>query len=369
MCRRVSGVCHGTTPNFILAGDGNHVGRLHRLVDGAIVRRRAWRSPWETALEALARLLDANSAAITVDRKGGGGWGVSFGAADRSFHESYFTHYGAINPLAARVLTAPEGSVLTERMAMRRTDYERSEFFSDWARPQGFQYIVHVRVENRDDALTGVGFTRPARTGDFEREDVDLLRRLAPHFRRSVQTYLRLAEARTTELAMGEALDRMQRGAIGLDVSGRVIFANQARPVAAGERRHAADRRRPARRRARGLDGDASVFGKGGNPRRGDKADVAAASRRPIRIDAGDPAGRQVGCFARSQFEASGAPCSDRSGRRSPAGRGTAAAPLRPDRQGSRSGDSRGNGRGVGCHCSCTRRGPQHGPVALEASL
>ena len=184
--------------------------------------------PWEIVLESLARQLDANSAAITVDRKGGGGWGVSVGAADRSFHESYFTHYGAINPLAARVLTAPEGSVLTEHMAMRRADYERSEFFSDWARPQGFQYVVHVRVENRDDALTGVGFTRSARTGDFEREDVDFLQHLAPHFRRSVRTYLRLAQARTAGLAMGEALDRMQRGTIGLDISGRVIFANQA---------------------------------------------------------------------------------------------------------------------------------------------
>ena len=184
--------------------------------------------PWETALESLARLLDANSAAITVDQKGGGGWGVSFGAADRSFHEAYFTHYGAINPLAARVLTAPEGSVLTEHMAMRRADYERSEFYSDWARPQGFQYIVHVRVENRDDALTGVGLTRSTRTGNFEQGDIDLLQRLAPHLRRSVRTYLRLAEIRTTGFAMGEALDRMQRGAIGLDVSGRVIFANQA---------------------------------------------------------------------------------------------------------------------------------------------
>lgn len=184
--------------------------------------------PWEAALEALARLLDANSAAITVDQKGGGGWGVSFGAADRSFHEAYFTHYGAINPLAARVLTAPEGSVLTEHMAMRRADYERSEFFTDWARPQGFQHIVHVRVENRDDALTGVGLTRSTRTGDFEPEDIDLLQRLAPHLRRSVRTYLHLAELRTTELAMGEALDRMQRGAIGLDGSGRVVFANQA---------------------------------------------------------------------------------------------------------------------------------------------
>lgn len=196
---------------------------VEQIYDAAIDER-----PWENVLEALARLFHANSAAITIESKRGGGWGVSFGAADRSFHDSYFAHYSGINPFSPHTFAIPAGTVLTDRMIMRMADYRRTEFFNDWARPQGFDNIVHLRIENSGDTVIGVGLTRSRGSGEFESDEIALQQFLLPHLRRGIRTSLRLAEAKASGLAMGEALDQLRRGVIGLDAACRVVFANQA---------------------------------------------------------------------------------------------------------------------------------------------
>ncbi|CAH2599059.1 HTH luxR-type domain-containing protein [Rhodovastum atsumiense] len=183
--------------------------------------------PWENVLESLTSLFGANSAVLSVELNRGGGWGASIGA-DPSFHASYFAHYAAINPLAARAHAAPVGSVLTDQMLMPTADYQRSEFFNDWARPQDFKAMMNTRLENTDEAKICVGLTRSSRADEFDAGDIALQRRLTPHFRRSIRAYFRLAEAWASGQAMGVALDRMRRGVIGLDPAGRIVFANEA---------------------------------------------------------------------------------------------------------------------------------------------
>lgn len=183
--------------------------------------------PWEVALGSVATLFRANSAVIILERRHGGGWGVSTGGDSRT-HSDYFEHYAGVHPLAARTFAAPVGSVLTDRMVMPKAEFQRTEFYSDWARPHHFDEMLNLRLERSEQAVVAMGITRSTRAGEFEAADFTLVRRLAPHVRRAVATYQHLAEVRTSQQVMAEALDRMQRGVFGLDTAGRIAFANRA---------------------------------------------------------------------------------------------------------------------------------------------
>ena len=183
--------------------------------------------PWDAALESITKLFGANSAVITTEWKSGGGWGISIGGDSRT-HADYFEHYAGIHPMAARTFNTPAGSVLTNRMLMPNAEFKHTEFYADWARPQEFDEMLHVRLESSEQTAVGMGITRSKRTGEFEAADFALVRRLAPHVRRGIATYQRLAEALTSQQVMTEALDRMRRGILGLDIAGRIVFANRA---------------------------------------------------------------------------------------------------------------------------------------------
>jgi len=182
---------------------------------------------WEAVLESVARLFRSNSAVISVESKRGGGWGISTGG-DSGTHADYFEHYAGIHPLAVRAFDAPVGSILTNRMLMPNSEFRRTEFYSDWARPQGFDEMLHVRLEASERKAVGMGITRSHRAGEFEAADFALVRRLAPHVRRAIATYQRLADARAAQQVTLEALDHMRRGVLSLDTAGRIVFANRA---------------------------------------------------------------------------------------------------------------------------------------------
>ena len=183
--------------------------------------------PWEAVLGSVTRLLRGNSAVLAAESKCGGGWGFSTGA-DACTHADYFEHYAGIHPLTARAFNAPGGSVLTDRMLMPKAEFQHTEFYADWARPQGFDEMLHVRLERSEQTVVGMGITRSRRGGEFEAADFALVRRLAPHVRRAIVTYQRLQEALTSRQVMTEALDCMRRGVLGLDMAGRIVFANRA---------------------------------------------------------------------------------------------------------------------------------------------
>ncbi len=87
--------------------------------------------------------------------------------------------------------------------------------------------MLHARIGRRENAVVGLGLTRSRQAGEFGTADFALVRRLAPHIRRSVSTYHRLAEALASRQVMAEALDYMRPGVLGLDMTGRIVFANR----------------------------------------------------------------------------------------------------------------------------------------------
>lgn len=183
-------------------------------------------SLWNPVLVSISRLFGAHDVALHKDLWKGGGWAVRTGGDDRMVSD-YFSYYAGIHPLALRTMSAPAGTVLTDRMIIPRAEFERTEFYAGWVRPNGFDEQLHVRLDNDAHAMVGLSVTRPRGAREFDDAELGLARRIAPHLRRAMTTYERFQELGQTNAHMIDALDQMRRGVFGLDADGRVVFANK----------------------------------------------------------------------------------------------------------------------------------------------
>ena len=132
-------------------------------------------SLWNPVLVSISRLLGAHDVALHKDLWEGGGWAVRTGGDDRTVAD-YFSYYAGIHPLALRTMSAPAGAVLTDRMIIPRAEFERTEFYAGWVRPNGFDEQLHVRLENDAHALVGLSVTRPRGAPEFDDAELELAR-------------------------------------------------------------------------------------------------------------------------------------------------------------------------------------------------
>ncbi len=143
---------------------------------------------------------------------------------DPVYIERYVSHYHRINPVWRLALPSPVGSVLTDPMIISRHEFARTEFFNDFLLPQDLGSmlgaVAHVEHGRHFDIVV-------QRKREFEADDIRLHRRLAPHLQRAVQLNLKLARLETRCAASAEVLDKLEQGALLVDIAGRVLFANR----------------------------------------------------------------------------------------------------------------------------------------------
>lgn len=86
-------------------------------------------------------------------------------------------------------------------------ELQQSDFYNDVLRPQDIDHSVMLPLAARDDFQVGLNICRSASSGPFEAEELDLLRRLYPHIRRSLLLGFRLEAYRNLRRAEYHVLD------------------------------------------------------------------------------------------------------------------------------------------------------------------
>ena len=99
--------------------------------------------------------------------------------------------------------------------------YTRSEFFNDWALPNGAPHVAFVTVGSEGGARSTLVLGASELDRSFARQ-VALLDLLAPHFRRTMLVAARLQRTERRGDSLFAALDRWACGAIVLEGCGRV---------------------------------------------------------------------------------------------------------------------------------------------------
>ena len=143
---------------------------------------------WADFLAALARALGGASIGMSLrhPRDGNPGW-VVFHDADAAFARSYAEHFFRIDPFRVRSdALEPGGCEVMAGGTIAAGAVERSEFYNDWMRPQGFAPAPSIGLTLDRDAggePIGIGVFRPrgARAyGDRLTRFLDIKHRVDP---------------------------------------------------------------------------------------------------------------------------------------------------------------------------------------------
>lgn len=140
--------------------------------------------------------------------------------------KSYAEHFARLDHVLSAVQTGPVGVVRPGAELM--WPYERCEFATDWARPNGFEDGMFVRLSDSPSA-TSLALATPKRSERFDTgENVALAKRLAPHFEQALrmQAHVSGLTHRGSDLAW--ASETVRQAIVIVAPGSRPIYTNPA---------------------------------------------------------------------------------------------------------------------------------------------
>lgn len=150
-----------------------------------------------------------------------------FHGYDRSFIESYFAHYGSIDPWA--MARNPVGYVGTSQEMVADRDLRQTEFHADWLRQQRMHYGFAALLDrSASGAVATLQVYRPASAGPYEDADLGVIRRLVPHLRRAIGLARRFGTLTALDSARSDLIDRLPQAVLLVTADGVVVRTNEA---------------------------------------------------------------------------------------------------------------------------------------------
>ena len=145
---------------------------------------------------------------------------------DTPMRRLYDQHYVRLNPLLPYLASFGDGQVYSCRHLVVRQEYLRSEFYREWAAPQGMFDYAGVTVIRRNQTSAAVGFTRSGEGNVFDDQSLQVIRGLAPHLTRAVEIQRLMEQQRKQRDDLALLLGSVRCGFLVVDAGLRVLAAN-----------------------------------------------------------------------------------------------------------------------------------------------
>jgi DNA-binding CsgD family transcriptional regulator len=137
-------------------------------------------------------------------------------------------YYVSVNPLMQRgEATLSPDVPWSSSAVIEDAEFERTEFYADYYRPNGMYYSLGARLEFKDSPSASLSVQRPKGTGPFGEREHLIFATLMPHLRRSLMLHSRMSELQAEALGFELALDAYDYAVVGFDSSGRIILCNR----------------------------------------------------------------------------------------------------------------------------------------------
>ena len=210
----------------------NGIDLIAAIYDAALDSER-----WPLVLDRLAETLGASAGTLIrqnlITAKGK----MIATRVDPKFGQLYNDHYSSLNILPNRAGRPPVGTCLTDRMIVRREEFVRTEFYSDFMRPWGFiiSSVLKVHIFMEGDYEIYVSFGRSAKYGEWEPSHLELLRRFAPHLHRTAAVSAILSGSRATIGSLAAAVATVGFAVFLVTEDCRILFANAKAEIISGD--------------------------------------------------------------------------------------------------------------------------------------
>lgn len=137
-------------------------------------------------------------------------------------------YYASVNPMMARAEATLDPNVpwLSDAV-ISDAEFESTEFYNDYYRPNGMHYSLGARLELNDGPSSSLSVQRPKHIGPFGDRESLIFSTLMPHLRRSLMLHSRMSILEAEALGFEIALDAYDSAVVGFDYGGKVILCNQ----------------------------------------------------------------------------------------------------------------------------------------------
>lgn len=141
-------------------------------------------------------------------------------------YTDYYLHIDPIRSALSKIRPGSQGSatVLAVEDLLDAESYRRSEFYRDFAKPQGQEHMLLGLVGDRDNTV--IGFFREGMA--FSAEERAALSRLLPHLRRGLQLRQRVHQSESDARLGYAAFEALPGSAVVVDIDCNVLFANSS---------------------------------------------------------------------------------------------------------------------------------------------
>lgn len=140
----------------------------------------------------------------------------------------FLTYYEARSPIHALYRKLPEADVRALGQLAFSREYRETEFFQDWARPQGYADMFGSHLVRTSHLHAWLSLRRAERRGAYTLAEVRAAKRIAPHVGRAVKLRSRLAAESSKAGSLRETLEMLGFGVLIVDVNAKVLMANRS---------------------------------------------------------------------------------------------------------------------------------------------
>ncbi|MRX43604.1 helix-turn-helix transcriptional regulator [Agromyces kandeliae] len=185
---------------------------------------------WTDAMRGLASVVGGDVAAVLVSGPAEGRFTPANIALDEVAMRAYGERYARIDPVVRAMRATTERVAIDGDDVVTAAEKRRSEFFADWARPNGLDHCVCGVVDRAGEMLTWVVIAGSAPRRERSEDPADLLRPFLPHLERAVAVERRLDREAGTGWCAGAiaTIDLLGAAVLAVDADGRVRHANPA---------------------------------------------------------------------------------------------------------------------------------------------
>jgi len=213
-----------------MATSGNRLHRLNEPLTPTIVslyEAVGDSARWPAVLEQLSNRFSGRGAVLfALDPRDGTSAFSSIAQLDVQYLDLYNRHYVQRDPRIPRALALPVCTPVTDAMVVEPGEYERSEFYCDFLRPQGLRHVLGSILAHEPSLLSGFGIQRGRTQTSFDATDRAVLGEITPHLQRALRLHLKLGElAADRDILLG-LLEQMTFGVVLLGAAGQVLHLN-----------------------------------------------------------------------------------------------------------------------------------------------
>jgi hypothetical protein len=186
---------------------------------GSIAEQGAWQHTFEQCMRAIGGSSGFIFGNDSILQTGGNIATSGIHVADHL--KRYFSYFAPRNPWDHVFRQRPEGDVRSVGAFAFSAAYRRSEWFNDWAKPQGYGDSIGCHVVRQREFSCFLSIRRDDRRGIFSPAEIALARTIVPHIGHALKAWAQVERERQISQSFAQALNGISTAVFIVDADGR----------------------------------------------------------------------------------------------------------------------------------------------------